>query len=365
MIHLIYPHRARISTPDIIGHTLLTELSRDYAVQAHEFDRTYRIDPSPGDVLIGHAHPLAWTVFRRSAKQPGWARRILLEPFAVDWRQIGFIEEVIDDCDLFLAITGKYWFDVSSGPTARWKPKMVHVDLAVDRGRFPKLRNAVADKGQRRFLYIGGEQYFKHLPYLDAIAGAWKSGTIDWIGRGRPLANVRSLGFVDFSSEAGKRLVGDYDFLITVGKADANPTTILEAMSWGLVPVCTPTSGYVDEPAIVNVPLDDVAGACAVLDRLQQMDADAILELRHRAEERLAEHYNWERFVGQARDAIASDASPALTPRRAGVSFKQDDTGRATARLIARNALYKIENRLPALGLHGPMLTRVRNWVRR
>jgi glycosyltransferase involved in cell wall biosynthesis len=349
----------------VIGHSLLVELGRDHRIQAHDFDRMYRIDPEPGDILVGHAHPLPYTVFRRSVRQKGWARRILLEPFNADWNQVGFIDDVIDDCDLFLAITGRYWFSHMSGPAARWKPKMVHVDLAVNRAHFPKVRHTVAPKGSRKFLYVGNDHPGKNLPYLDAIAGAWRGGTIEWAGRGRPLANVRSLGFVDFSSETGRRLISEYDFLITVGNADANPTTVLEAMSWGLVPICTPTSGYVDEPAIVNVPGDDVDGVRAVLDRLQQMEEDEILKRRRWAEERLATHYRWERFIGQIRAAMNSNASPVLHPRSAVPTMQSRLPVGAIAKLVARNVLYGLEERFPALGLHGRVVTRARAWVRR
>lgn len=365
MIHLIYPHRARISAPDVIGHTLLTELGRDDPMLAHDFDRMYAIDPQPGDILIGHAHPLPGTVFRRSLRKHGWARRILLEPFNADWSQVGFIDDVIDDCDLFLAITGRYWFDNASGPTARWKPKMVHVDLAINRTQFPTVRTEVAAKGARRFIYVGNDHPGKNLSYLDAIAGAWNGGTIDWAGRGKPLANVRSLGFVDFASEAGRRLIGEYDFLITVGHADANPTTVLEAMSWGLVPICTPTSGYVEEPAIVNVPADDVEGVCAALDRLQGLETVEIRDYRRRAEERLATHFRWQRLVDQVRDAIASTASPSLAPRAAAVPPRARAPIGMMAKLMARNLIYGLEERFPALSLHGPAMTRARNLMRR
>jgi glycosyltransferase involved in cell wall biosynthesis len=365
MIHLVYPHGAKISAPDVIGHTLRVQLGIKHRVEVHDFDRLYRIVPAPGDILIGHAHPVPRTVFRRSVQQPGWARRILLEPFNADWRQVGFIDNVIDHCDLFLAITGRYWFEHTSGPTARWKPKMVHLDLAVDRHHFPRVRNKVAPIGERRFLYIGNDHPGKNLPYLDSIAGAWANGSIDWAGRGRPLANVRSLGFVDFSSPVGRELISEYDFLITVGRADANPTTVLEAMSWGLTPVCTPTSGYMDEPAIINVPVDDVSAAVVALDRLQQMDEDALLERRRQADMRLCDHYNWDRFVDQVRFAIMSDASPTLTPRAPGAPAIIATPAGALARLVARNVIYGFEERFPTLGLHGAALTRLRNWIRR
>ncbi len=286
-----------------------------------------------------------------------------MEPFNADWRQVGFIDDVIDQCDLFLAITGKYWFNHNTGPTARWKPKMLHVDLAVDQAQFPLLRTDVGERGRRRFLYIGNDHPGKNLSYLDAIAGSWNHGTIDWAGRGKPLRHVTSLGFVDFSTRAGRELVSSYDFLITVGRADANPTTVLEAMSWGLVPICTPTSGYVDEPGIVNVPLDDVVGACAILDRLQDADNTQISALRQAARERLDTHFRWDRLVGQVRSAISSTSSPPLAPSSSGSSAPASRA--ALAKLFARNILYGLERRFPAAGLHSGAVARLRGWFRR
>lgn len=363
MIHLVYPHRDRISAPDVIGRTLIDKLGLDHEIRAHDFDRTYRINPAPGDILIGHAHPVPHTVFRRSLCRPGWSRRILLEPFNADWRQVGFIDDVIDHCDLFLAITGRYWFEHTDGRTARWKPKMVHVDLAVDQTKFPLLRKEVAERGRRRFLYIGNDHPGKNLPYLDAIASAWRHGTIDWAGRGKPLQHVKSLGFVDFSTSAGRELISSYDFLITVGNADANPTTVLEAMSWGLVPICTPTSGYYDEPAIINVPHDDVAATCALLDQLQDADPARIVALRAAARERLDTHFRWDRLVDQVCDAIASNASPPLAPRTAKGPPPSAPT--ALAKLVVRNLLYRLEQRFPGMGVHGGAVARLRGWFRR
>ena len=118
---------------------------------------------------------------------------------------------------------------------------------------------------------------------------------------------LRQLGYIDFSLERGKELISQYDFMITVGTADANPTTILEAMSWGLVPVCTPTSGYENIPGIVNVPSNDLEGAISVLRQLQKAPEEELLSLVARADEMLKTHFNWDRFCVQVIDALMSD----------------------------------------------------------
>ncbi|MFN3979841.1 MAG: glycosyltransferase, partial [Caldilinea sp.] len=90
-----------------------------------------------------------------------------------------------------------------------------------------------------------------------------------------------------------------------------NPTTVLEAMAWGLIPVCTPQSGYVGYPSIINVPLDDPEGAAIVLRRLQSLPDTELFQLQAANWRLLDEHFNWDRFASQVIDAIESTDSPA------------------------------------------------------
>ena len=118
-----------------------------------------------------------------------------------------------------------------------------------------------------------------------------------------------------------RALLAEHHFLVTVGKADANPTTILEAMAWGLVPICTPESGYDDPREVINVPLDDVRTATFVLRRAISMD-DGEYSARVRQNwRRLDEHYNWTRFGSQVVTAIREPRPQTMArlPRRTRV----------------------------------------------
>jgi len=68
--------------------------------------------------------------------------------------------------------------------------------------------------------------------------------------------------------------------MLTVGSADANPTTILEAMAWGLIPICTPTSGYMGIPSIPNVPVGNAATAAATVRRLLHVDESELVAMQ-------------------------------------------------------------------------------------
>jgi glycogen synthase len=126
------------------------------------------------------------------------------------------------------------------------------------------------------------------------------------------------MGQVDFGSKAGRDLIAGFDFMLTVGRADANPTTILEAMAWGLVPICTPTSGYRGIPSIPNVPLDDAAGAAAIVRGLLDTHESELVAMQAENWQMLDEHYTWDRFAAQVIAAIESNDSPALLPESLG-----------------------------------------------
>lgn len=312
-VHLVYPHRPITSAPDVIGHQLAAHLTGRYEVVVHDWDVNRIIEPRDGDVLVGHAHPAPWTVFRRSVRRPGWARRVLLQPYHHgDTIQMAWADPVVRQCDLFLAITGPFWFGgISRSPFAHWKRKMVHVDLAVDRNDFPNVNESFNEAGDRRFLYIGNTHWGKNTEYISALVR--RTGIrVTWIGRGRPIEGVDSLGPMDLSTEAARKIVASHDFLLTVGRADANPTTILEAMAWGLIPVCTRQSGYTEAEGVVNVPLDDLEGASRVLTVLQQRAETELLVLQSKNHHALDSHYTWDRFGDQVIAAIESGEAPKL-----------------------------------------------------
>ena len=318
-VHLVYPHdNNRISTPDAIGCQLGRRLQARYEVVYHDYTEPGVIVPAPGDVLLGHPHPDPRSIFRRSLKQDGWHRRLMMAPFEHrDFRRISFEDRLIERCDLVLAITGSYWFQtVADSLCSHWRPKMIHLDLAVERGDFPFLKTSFGAPGKRRVVYIGHTAGYKNTPFLSEIAARLPDVDFAWIGTGtRPIPGLANLGFVDFSSQAGKDVIAQFDFLLSVGDADANPTTILEAMSWGLIPVCTPTSGYEGVPGIPNVPLGDAEAAAAVMSRLLLANESDLLAMQSTNRKLLEDHFTWDRFAAQVIDAIESGESPPLGRR--------------------------------------------------
>jgi len=225
-----------------------------------------------------------------------------------------FLVPAIKHCDLFLAITGSYWYSsINRSIFSKWLPKMVHVELAVDRKDFPPIKTHFNEPGHRRFLYIGHTLGYKNTAYLSELARAMPEAEISWMGSGKiGIPGVTPLGVQDFQTEQARQLVAEHDFMITVGNADPNPTTILEAMAWGLIPVCTPQSGYVGYPGIQNVPLNDTGAAVSILRRLQDIPEQRLREHQAVNWQMLDEHFTWDRFAAQIEETIESHTSPPV-----------------------------------------------------
>lgn len=315
-VHFVYPHEPKISSPHAIGRKVAERLrAGGYEVVQYDWNETRVLEPGPDDVLVGHPHPAPWTIFRRSARRRGWKRVLLMLPYNHrDLVQVAFADSFLRRCDLLLAITGNFWFEtVGMSDLSHWRPKMIHVDLAVDRADFPRVKSSFNPPGKRRFLYIGHTLWYKNPAYLSQIARAMPEAEIAWMGSSqRGIPGLLSLGRHDFATDEARALVAGYDFLLTVGSSDSNPATILEAAAWGLVPVCTRESGYAGYPGIPNVPLDDVRGAVETLRGLEEAPAERLEELRAANDRLLDTHFTWDRFAAQVIDAIESDASPEL-----------------------------------------------------
>lgn len=83
-IHLVYPHKPKISNPDIIGFKLLLGLRREnYRVIPYdlyqEIPKSFK--PKKNDVLLGHPRWEKNCAFNNLLKKNEWGRIIIIHPF--------------------------------------------------------------------------------------------------------------------------------------------------------------------------------------------------------------------------------------------------------------------------------------------
>jgi hypothetical protein len=301
-VHLVYPYQPppgrAYSAPWTIGMELGKALRKaGHQVVQYDWDQPGVIAPSPGDILIGHPSPEPGRVFRSSLCAP-WSRVIGIAPWNGSDEYTERMDATVMRSDHTFLICGGYW---AQRRPDRWMGRTTCLDMFVPIEGYPWLDIQRRPPGRRRFLYIGCTVPQKNTAYLEALISA-TGYTVGHAGYGRVAGSIEH-GMVDFQSEAGRRLVAEYDYLIMTGSHDANPTTVLEAAAWGLVPVLTDGCGWTSDD-LRAVRLPDCDGA-EVMREAQSMPTDMLEAWAAHNRERALSVFTPARFTPHILDAIA------------------------------------------------------------
>ena len=331
-VHFVYNKGINLKTPDTILHELSQRLARRFHLKTYSIVERGTIRPSPGDILLGHPSRYARdSIFNRSFEQEGWARKIIFCPFSHAMpRDAAAIDPLVDRADHYLALCGPYWFDtMDASLLSHWRYKTMRCDLGINRNDYLLTKAGFNPPGRRRFLYIGNAGPMKGVDYFCALAEANPHLSFSWIGwqgpEQRPAGTLRSeygplehrlrsgpvvtYGGTNWRDRASTDLVASHDFLLTCGRSDSNPTTILEATAWGLVPVAPVQCGYYGDDWLLNIPLDDIAGASAILNALNMAPEAELIARRTAGLARLDSHYTWDHAAAQVMACISAPAA--------------------------------------------------------
>jgi glycosyltransferase involved in cell wall biosynthesis len=294
-IHFVYVKNKKIiQNPFSIGNHLYAELKKKYKVKFYRWDVAFKIKPSENDILIGHSHPNPFTVFRLSMKNNLWKKIILLQPFTTNIYQVGFLLKVLPYCDKFIAICGNYWFDkIRFSYFRKWLPIMTQQDMAINQKNYPFLKKNFNKKNKRKFLYIGNNADEKNLEYLKYLAN--KTNHKNFATIGAKIEGLTSYGYLDLKKNKSKKIIAKYDFLILTSKYDANPTVVLEAISFGLIPIVTPECGFSDIEGIINLKLNNHNYNVNLIDDLQNLSEIKLKKIQHKGQ-KIIKKSSWKNF---------------------------------------------------------------------
>jgi hypothetical protein len=303
-IHLVYPvDFSKKSAPWSIGNNLYKALKKIDTVKVYQWTSYEKIVPKKGDILIGHAHPNPFTVFRRSLDNSNWRKKILIQPFNSDPLQMSYLYSFINDCDLFFAITGKFWFDnLKKTIFKSWKKKMLRLDMAINLLDYQNIKKKFNKKFQRKFIYIGNEikfnNYTKNTAYLKDIANTYKPSLFSTAGN-KKIDRIKHYGWLNFHEKKGKEIIKKHDFLIMASKHDANPTVILEAMAWGIIPLVTKECGYYKNKGIYNMPLNNLKETINIIKKLQAIKDQDLKKVQRYNYLEVKNKYTWKIFTNK------------------------------------------------------------------
>lgn len=290
MTVLVYPvDFNRIAAPWSIGNALALALPQP--VEVYSWDDTSPRDTyavEPGDLLVGHPHYSGQGAFNRFAAMHGWDRVVGLSPWNGSDEYRENIEAALPFCDAYRAICGPYW---AERMPASWGPLGVRpLDMAIERDFFPPLAREWSPPGQRHAIYIGCTLPSKGIAELEWIIRQVPELAYGHIGPGRVDGCEEHGYWPRLDTPEARAILARYDFVIAPGVNDANPTTVLEAMCWGLIPIAAPTAGWGSD---VVLPLN-----LASLRRLSTTSAE-YLDAQKALGFRRVLNYTWARFTGQ------------------------------------------------------------------
>jgi glycosyltransferase involved in cell wall biosynthesis len=286
-VYLIYPHGNRKAAPWSIGNHLAAGI-RDagYFVEQYDWADRARIEWRCGDSLIGHPHDEPGHVFESNLWHP-WSKVIAIAPWNGSSEYTQRLANVEAACSSIMPICGPYWRD-------HLPPDWIPLDMAVDPEDYPPLKRKFNPPGQRKFLYIGCTLKCKGTDNLSRLAAVLPDVHFGHVGPGI-VPGTYPWGYVEMESNRGRRIASEYDFVITTGENDANPTTVVEAMSWGLIPVCTPQSGW--DHGVIHISFEDLDGTVDTIRELQLAPVEKLRQQQDLCRELVSTRYTWRNFV--------------------------------------------------------------------
>lgn len=269
-------------------------------VNAHDMNDISALNGvNTDDVLIGHVG--SWV---KNASERGFKNIVLYNP-ANQWyptRRSEYFEsnatiaEQVGIAKLVIAQSGAVW-RMTSGviEPEKWR----WIDLGVDPYLFPKTKKSFNQAGKRKFLFF-------HL-YDDAQKGAdIASGIIqsrpsyEFIsinGNIRRYPNVRHYPRMANTGKQFRNLLTECDFVLLPSREDAQPGSLIEAASIGLIPVATYTSGYsISFPRIIAP--NNIENWTETLDVLQHMEDKKLVHAQNFIQHYLNAIHNWHN-IGQ------------------------------------------------------------------
>lgn len=248
-------------------HSFLARVPEDIAV-------------GPGQIAMGHYGN--WVTGARA----GGALTILYGPgdrFRPERHDAPFFLEIQAQGDFAAQYTAAHLVVMQAG--GRWRmtdpfpyPGLCRwMDLPVSPAVFPRTKKRIAAPGKRVFCFIGlYDDYQKGLDIAQELCRRCPEMQFIAIGC-KPIGapNCREYPAVDNRRPAFRRLAAQADFIVSPARDDAQPGTIAECGSLGLLPIISETTGYVlSFPRRLDA--NDLDQCMMVLKEAQAANADAI-----------------------------------------------------------------------------------------
>lgn len=303
------------------GRQFRSNLPSPYSITANVFHRMAHLAPTllydwqekgtinlaEDDILLGHPHPDQNTIFRNALKTGKGAMRAVMMPLHHGIPEINrYAIDSLATADVILGIMGPYWFEtIKESFLAPFAAKITQLDMAIDPNSFPRIKTRFNPPGKRGFLYIGANRPEKATYILSALMERFPEVPRGWIGTGPDIPHMQRLTtHARLTPSFVSDLAAKYDIFLNTSLSDANPTTVLEAMSWGFAVACTPGSGYRGVGSIWELDGTDLDASTDCLRHIQSMPESALLTAGTTNRAKVEERFTWDHFLSKLESVV-------------------------------------------------------------
>jgi hypothetical protein len=262
-----------------VGHMLRQKAhERGYDFKFVSLDDTTPQAFGADDITIGHLWD-APNSFMQQALNADVKAKIILQPYSHDMVSTGDIPryvEMFSRADHLLWVTGEYWsYTMHKTPYAVLKGKSTRIDMALNTSLHPFKKTRWNKKGERSICVIGNDtptKGYRNVAELARVAGI----RLGHFGSAAPntfdhVPHMTYHGGMLFTPDNIERLCSQYDALVVIAEADANPTVLLEAASWGLRVYCNREAGYLPNAPFEELRKDDMRFNVSQMRAFQEM----------------------------------------------------------------------------------------------
>jgi hypothetical protein len=221
----------------------------------------------------------------------------LIVPYTHDAHESPWLTKVFERyVKNVIFICGQIWMDTwHLSPYMKFPLNILRVDMALESRQYPLLKKAFNPKGKRKFLYVGTTMSYKNIGQLEQIALHVPGFEGGYISRGNIKGWNKIADYALLSPAYMAELAQEYDFFINCSSGDAQATTILEQMSFGMGVACTPESGY-NYPSIFKLHVHDTNFNVQQIENMQNADEDLLTSMALENRAIVSEKHNWQVF---------------------------------------------------------------------
>lgn len=307
----LIPWQRPIRAPHSIAYHLLQALKKKNKVRFYSLFEHTVARLRENDIFIGHPAPLGGfsfvgaatddplSVTSRTVREYPTNHTFLIMPYNHDQLYVSWARELLRHPIAGLILVGgdiwqKDW-DKKSPFRDLPISRRINVNMGIDPSDYPLVKKSFNLPGRRKYLYIGHSSWVKNTKELENIASALPNFQGGHIGGGNVRGWKKLADFVALTPEFMSKIALEYDIFVNVSTADAQATTILEQMCFGLVVACTPESGY-NHASLVKLSTNDTVRNVSVLQELQQAPEAKLLSLSRENRLVAIREHSWEKF---------------------------------------------------------------------